>query len=93
MRLEHKGLGASIDFVDDLLNRHVDAWMTAMREWDPKWRSLPFSDCATAYVRAGIKADMLNGLEDPDNLQASVVHWIASEIDSRIAEAITIPPE
>jgi hypothetical protein len=95
MRLEHKSLGVSVEFVDEILNRHVDAWMAAMRDFDPKWRSLPFSDCATAYVRAASMSEMLNGFESDaiEDMKPAVVHWLASEIDGKIAEALVIPPE
>ena len=95
MKLEHKGLGVEVEFVDDLLNKHVDAWLAAMRAHNVRWRTVPFSDTATQYVVAACEAGMLNGL-DPDSLgdmKAAQVHWIAGEIDARIAEAIVIPPE
>jgi len=95
MKLKHESLGVEVEFVDELLNKHVDAWLAAMRDFDPKWRSLPFSDIATQYVRAACKADMLNGF-DPDSLgdmKAAQVHWLAGEVDQRMAEALVIPPE
>ena len=95
MKLTHESLGVEVDFVDELLNKHVDAWMTAMRDFDPRWRSLSFQDTATEYVRAACEAHMLNGL-DPENLgdmKPAHVHWIAGEIDERMTEALKIPPE
>lgn len=95
MRLEHKGLDVSVEFVDNLLTRHVDAWMEAMRKWDPNWRSRPFSETTTQYVLAGLSCHMCNGFkpEELGDMKPAITHWIASEIDRRIAEAIVIPPE
>ena len=95
MKLKHESLGVSVEFVDELLNRHVDAWMTAMRAHNPEWRSLPFTDVATEYVRAACKAEMLDGL-DPEGLgdmKTAEVHFIATAIDLRLAEAMVVPPE
>ena len=95
MKLTHESLDISVDFVDELLNKHVDAWMTAMRDFNPKWRSFPFSDVATQYIRAACKANMLNGFnpEGLDNMKPAQVHWLAGEVDQRMAEALVIPPE
>jgi hypothetical protein len=95
MKLTHESLGISVDFVDELLNKHVDAWMTAMRDFNPQWRSFPFTDMATQYVKAACEAHMLNGL-DPEGLgdmKAAEVHWIAGEVDRFMAEALVVPPE
>jgi len=95
MKLKHESLGVEVEFVDELLNKHVDAWLTAMRDFNSKWRSFPFSDVATLYVRAACKANMLNGFDpkDLEDMKAAEVHWIASEIDVKMAEALVIPPE
>jgi len=95
MKLKHESLGIEVEFVDELLNKHVDAWMAAMRNFNSRWRSFSFTDVATLYVRAACEANMLNGF-DPEGLgdmKVAEVHFIATEIDKRLAEAMVIPPE
>lgn len=96
MRLEHKGLGISAELIDELLQRHVEAYFIALRDVSGD-NSLDLSTperCGN-WVRAGCRSGILNSIneEDVGNMKPAAVLWLAGKLDDHVASVMEIPPE
>jgi len=96
MRLEHKSLGVSAELLDDVRQRHIEAYFTALRELGGE----QYLDQSTPkrlgnFVRAGCDSGILNSIhkEDVDDMKPSAVAWVAQKLDAHIASFLEIPPE
>ena len=96
MRLEHKGLGVSVELLDELLQRHVEAYFIALREigGEDYLNSSTFERSGN-WVRAACRSEILNSVEENDvgDMRPAVVLWMAAKLDEHISSATEIPPE
>ncbi len=96
MNLKNEGLGVSVELVDELLQRHVEAYFVALRDIAGD-NQIDFSvpERMGNYVRAGCRSGILNTIseEDVDDMSPKSINWLASKIDNHIAEASEVPPE
>ena len=93
MRLQHKSLGVEVELLEDLKQRHVEAYFIALREIETPDPSTP--QRLGNFVRAGCVSGILNSIhaEDVADLTPAAVAWLAQKLDAHIAKALTIPPE
>lgn len=96
MRLEHKGLGVSVELLDELLQRHVEAYFIALRDLTGENAiELSSPERMGHFVRAACRSGILNHIAEDDvaDLPPSQVNWLAGKIDDHLAKALDIPPE
>jgi hypothetical protein len=96
MRLEHKGLGVSVELLDELLQRHVEAYFVALRELGGEdYLNSSTPERSGYWVRAGCRSGILNSLseEDVSGMKPAAVMWLSAKLDEHIASAMEIPPE
>ncbi len=94
MNLLNESLGVSAEMVDDLLQRHVEAYFLALRDLGGEV-SLSVPENMGNSVRAACRAEILNTISegDVDEMKPAAINWIAVKLDDHIAGALIISPE
>ena len=95
MKLENEKLGLSVEVVDPILQRHVEAFFKAKRELDgDNAIRLSSVEHHGSILRAAWKAGILLPPElGVADMKPAVVRWVARKLDELIGETLEIPPE
>jgi len=97
MLLENEKLAVSVEFVDDLRTRQTEAFYAAHRKLAGENRfDISVFEWQAHLIRAALETKVVvssNGDMSVDDLSPAATRWLAIQIDARIAEALTIPPE
>lgn len=95
MKFENQDLGVSVEIMDDVRQRHIEAYFAALRDISGS-NSLDLSvpERMGNFVRAGKQAGIItSGVEDVDEMVPSQVNWLAQQLDGYLAKFLTISPE
>lgn len=95
MRLENVPLDVAADFVEPLLQRHVEQFFKEQRALngsnDVRLSSPEYQgNMLRAAWTAGV---LLEPKQDVGAMRAAQVRWLAQKVDTLLGEALSIPPE
>jgi len=95
MKIENEKLGLSVQIVEPILQRHVEAFFKAKRELDgDNAIRLSSVEHHGSIVRAAYRATILLPPEQSvAEMKPAVVRWLGRKLDELIGETLEIPPE
>ena len=95
MKIENQKLEISAELLDDLRQRHVEAFFRAARDLQGGELNVSSPEYTGITVRAAARAGLLSGVNegDVDDMRPAAVRVLAAGINDHISEALAVPGE